>query len=398
MIHHVKRQKRAFAPPAAEPPLQIVPEDAGKQKPASRKWNRIGSALMLALAAVVMIVALRDTSLAEVWQAVREVDPVWLGLSVAAALGSALLFGLALHIALRTLYGKPLSLSRSLGFGFVGQYYTSITPAGAAGQPMQLFYMCAYGVEFSYASLSLLLVNAAHQIVVLLIPAALFPFRAGLVLDNLGAFLWLLLFGTIVNIALILFLVLAMFSQSFAARIVGWIIGLLSRLRIVKDRAAAEARVEKQIRLYKHGAAALKAHPWLLVAELIAYILLLGLQFVIPYFIYRAFGLSGYGLVDFIALQSVLFLAVCFLPLPGSTGASESGFVRIFRVLFQSVLIVPAMLLSRFVSFYLILAVSGIVSLGMQLGLSRRRKRLAAREAAASSAAASTVPPAPPAS
>ena len=39
--------------------------------------------------------------------------------------------------------------------------------AGIAGQPMQLYYMIAYGVEVSYASLSLLLVNAAHQVVVL---------------------------------------------------------------------------------------------------------------------------------------------------------------------------------------------------------------------------------------
>ena len=80
---------------------------------------------------------------------------------------------------------------------------------------------------------------------------------------------------------------------------------------------------------------------------------------------------------DFIALQSVLYLAVCFLPIPGSAGVSESGFVTIFRVLFQSALIVPAMLLSRMASFYVILLVSGAVSLAMQIVLSARRKRIA---------------------
>lgn len=373
------KQERNKAPDPA--PLPAAAEEAGEQKPANRKWNRVGSILMLALVAVVLIVVFQETSLAEVWSAVRSADPLWLALAAAASLGASLLFGVTLHIALCAFYGKPVSLSRSIGFGFIGQYYTAITPAGAAGQPMQLYYMCAYGVEFSYASLALLLVNAAHQIVVLLIPAVLFPLRASLILDNLGTFLWFLLFGAIVNIALILFLVLAMFSQGFAARIVRRAVDVLAKLRIVKDREAAQTRVGRQLQLYQHGAAALRAHPWLLAAELLAYVLLLGLQFVIPYLIYRAFGLSGYGMIDCVALQSVLYLAVCFLPLPGSAGASESGFVRIFRVLFQSALIVPAMLLSRFVSFYLILAVSGVISLAMQWLLGRHR-RILARETA----------------
>ena len=239
---------------------------------------------------------------------------------------------------------------------------------------MQLAYMLAYGVEVSYASLSLLLVNACHQIVVLLIPAVLFPFRSALILNNLGAFLWFLLFGTIVNIALILFLVFAMFSKTFASRAVGWGVRLLKKLRLLKDVSRLEERVNRQIALYQQGAGVFKKHPWLLVFELLAYVVLLGMQFIIPYFIYRAFGLQSYGAVDFIALQSVLYLAVCFLPLPGSAGASESGFVTIFRVLFQSAFIVPAMLLSRLASFYIILLLSGAVSLSMHLALRKKRK------------------------
>jgi uncharacterized membrane protein YbhN (UPF0104 family) len=76
----------------------------------------------------------------------------------------------------------------------------------------------------------------------------------------------------------------------------------------------------------------------------------------------------------------MLYIAVCFLPLPGAAGASESAFLSIFRVVFQSALIVPAMLLSRLVSFYVILLISGIVSLVMQLVLSHRRALPAGQE------------------
>ena len=167
-----------------------------------------------------------------------------------------------------------------------------------------------------------------------------------------------------------------MFSKNFAGRIVHKVIGLLTKIRIVKHPERIEKRVSEQIALYQKGAEVFKAHKWLLVAELFSYMLLLGSQFVIPYFIYRAFHLTAFGMIDFIALQSVLYLAVCFLPIPGSAGASESGFVQLFRVLFHSAIIVPAMLLSRVASFYFILILSGLVSLAMQLVLTYRQKHL----------------------
>jgi uncharacterized membrane protein YbhN (UPF0104 family) len=350
-------------------------EPAQNGRPKKKRWNILSALFMIALIVATLVILSKDTSINEVWSAVRSADLSWLLVALGAALFASVLFGVALHIALRALYKKPIPILRDIGFGFIGQYYTAITPAGAAGQPMQLYYMLAFGVDVSYASLALLLVNAAHQIVVLLVPTVLFPFHAGLILDNLGAFLWFFLFGAIVNIGLILFLVFAMFSKSFAERAVRWVIGLLAKLHIVKHADKVNARAEEQILRYSQGAEVFKKHPWLIFGELITYVLLLCSQFVIPYFIYRAFGLSGFGVMDFIALQSVLYLAVCFLPIPGSAGVSESGFVTIFRVLFQSALIVPAMLLSRMASFYIILVISGVISLAMHVLLTYRKKR-----------------------
>jgi hypothetical protein len=205
-------------------------------------------------------------------------------------------------------------------------------------------------------------------------PTVLFSFRARLILDNLGGFIWLFLLGCLINIGLILFLLFAMFNKSFAERAVHKVIGLLTKIRIVRHPERIQKRVSEQIALYQKGADVFRAHKWLLVAEFLSYVLLLGSQFLIPYFVYRAFHLTQYGIVDFLALQSVLYLSVFFLPVPGSAGASESGFVRIFRVLFQSAFIVPAMLLSRAASFYFILLFSGAISLSMQLVLSYRRR------------------------
>ena len=359
-------------PQNADP--HAIPSGGDGSEKKNKRLRVVSTIFMIALIGVTLYIIFRDTSIGEIWSAVSKADPWWLLGALGAALLASFMFGVALHIALRALYGKRISFIRNIGFGYVGQYYTSITPAGVAGQPMQLYSMLAYGVEVSYASLALLLVNASHQIVVLFIPTVLFPFRAALILTNLGAFRWLFLFGTLINIGLILFLLFAMFSKEFAGRLVHKVISLLTKLHIVKNPTQLEQRAAEQIALYQKGAGVFKRHKWLLFAELFCYIILLGSQFIIPFFIYRAFHLTAYGAADFIALQSVLYLAVCFLPIPGSAGASESGFVQLFRVLFQSSLIVPAMLLSRVASFYFILILSGAVSFAMQFVLSYRKK------------------------
>ncbi len=360
-----------------------VVEDTNATASQSHKkkhWRLLSTLLMVALIVVTMIIIFSDTSIADVWNDVRSVNPVWLSLALAASLLSIVMLGVALHVSLMTLHKEPISIFRSIGFGFIGQYYSSITPSSSGGQPMQLYYMCAYGVDISYASLSLLLVNIAYQLVVLLVPAALFPFRANLVLNNVGPFRWFLLFGVIVSLLLIFFLGLAVFSKTFVGKAADWVIRVLAKIRIIKKPEAAYARMETYVRRYRHGARVFRSHPLLFVGELFIYVLQMCLQFVIPYFIYRAFGLHEYGVLDFLALQSVLYIAVCFLPLPGAAGATESAFLSIFRVVFQSALIVPAMLLSRLVSFYVILLVSGIISLVMQLVLSHRRALPAAND------------------
>jgi uncharacterized protein (TIRG00374 family) len=346
---------------------------SGTQSHKKKHWRLLSSLLMITLIAVTMIVIFHDTSISDIWTNVKSVNPVWLSFAMAASLLSIVMLGVALHISLCTLHNKRVSFLRSVGFAFLGQYYSSITPSASGGQPMQLYYMCAYGVDISYASLSLLLVNIAYQLIVLLVPAALFPFRAGLVLANIGPFRWFLLFGVFVSLTLILFLGFAVFSKTFVGRAADWIIRLLAKIRIVKDTKKSHMRVDVYVQRYRHGARVFRRHPLLFAGELAVYIVQMCLQFIIPYFIYRAFGLHEYGVIDFLALQSVLYIAVCFLPLPGAAGASESAFLSIFRVVFQSGLVVSAMLLSRLVSFYVILLISGAVSLAMQIVLSRRR-------------------------
>ena len=76
-----------------------------------------------------------------------------------------------------------------------------------------------------------------------------------------------------------------------------------------------------------------------------------------------------------IALQALLFVSVSAIPTPGAVGVSEGGFLVLQRVLFPDKVIGSAMLLSRGISFYIPLAVSGTVIALLSLRAAVGRKR-----------------------
>lgn len=86
----------------------------------------------------------------------------------------------------------------------------------------------------------------------------------------------------------------------------------------------------------------------------------LGCSYAVPYVVYRAFGLSGFSLWEIMALQALCSIAVGYLPLPGSAGAAENVFLRSFLLVFGQGLVAPAMILTRTLSCYLVLAATGI--------------------------------------
>ena len=101
----------------------------------------------------------------------------------------------------------------------------------------------------------------------------------------------------------------------------------------------------------------------------------------VPYWIYRSFGFNEYSIFMFVGVQAVLFISVSALPLPGSVGASESGFLILFKLLFPASVLNEAMLLSRGVSFYLFVFLCGIFIL-VKYASDTRAKRLAKLQAA----------------
>ncbi|WP_310604772.1 flippase-like domain-containing protein, partial [Anaerosporobacter sp.] len=145
------------------------------------------------------------------------------------------------------------------------------------------------------------------------------------------------------------------------------LIGFLSKKNFIKDKEGTLEKADTAFSKYNEGAIFLKKHKRIMaIVFSITFVQRIAL-FLVTYFVYRAFGLSEYGVIDIVALQAIISIAVDMLPLPGGIGASENLFMIIFRKIFGGTLILPGMLLSRGISYYALLIMSAMVTVFVQI-------------------------------
>lgn len=278
-----------------------------------------------------------------IWAALGQVHPL------AILAGLALMVGfLACEAACsRTILGAlghRISTRRSLGYSAVGFYFSSVTPSSTGGQPAQVLAMGRHGIPLSHGTLDMLLVTICYQTVTLLFALAAWLFLPD-VATRLGAgLLTLLLVGggltLVLTLGMTLFLLRPPKGESFQG--------------------------------YRAAATLLKQRPGLLPKLLGLTALQMLCLYLVPYVVYLGFGLSGRSAVELVGTQALLSLATGCLPLPGAVGAAEGAFLRGFEVFFPAGLITPAVLVSRGLSFYLPLLITGLVLLVQRLAARRR--------------------------
>ena len=95
--------------------------------------------------------------------------------------------------------------------------------------------------------------------------------------------------------------------------------------------------------------------------------------FGVPYMVYLALGYQGSSFLHLFVLQILIYMSSSLLPLPGAMGISEYAFLQLFGSIYSGSSMTAAVLLSRGISFYFLLALSGIMLL-LIYGTARQRK------------------------
>ena len=329
---------------------------------------------MLALMALTAYFILKDNQLPALGAVFQQVKPIYIIFGIAFMFLSLIFEGLCFYSAFKSL-GQKVSFLKNLGYSFIGFYFCSITPASSGGQPSQLYYMKKDGINLSFGSLAVMIITVVNQFVMILVAAVMFLFQSSIIEKNLSHMYFVLIFSIIANILLISSIMFCIFSKKLIRRIIPWIGKVLFKVHIVKDMKAFSDKALQQINEYMEAAQYIKKTPTIFFKVMFWMILQFSTRCLVTYFVYKSFGLNGYSIWEIFALQVVLYLAMSALPLPGAVGAAESGFVIMFNTLFGQALVVPAMLLTRGINFYLFLILSGIIAIAIDFSIKHREKR-----------------------
>lgn len=313
---------------------------------------------------------LADQPVEQLWAGLRAASPLWL----LAGFGLMGLFltceALSTHLVLRTL-GSPAPLRRCLGYACVGFYFSTVTPSSTGGQPMQVYAMSRDSIPAAHGTLDMLLISICYQLA-----AALYALGAWMGFPGLtGGFgkglKLLLLAGFLATLALACVMVLFLVRPGWCRKLTGCLTAVLRRVPWVRDPRALRAKLEEFIARYTWGGSFLCRRPSLFPRLLGLSLAQLLCLYLVPWTVYRAFGLTGHGAPELVALQALMAVAVGLLPLPGAAGAAEGAFLTGFAAFFGD-LVAPAVVLSRGISCYGMLLLTGLVCLGIHL---RRRNR-----------------------
>lgn len=272
-----------------------------------------------------------------------------------------------------------VKLLSCIKYSFIGYFVSNITPSASGGQPAQVYYMRHDGISISESSLVLMVVTIAYKAVLIILGAFMLITESTFLLSHITGYVsWILLITLIINIVIILFLFFIIFEQSFAKKVLVVPIIWLGKKKIIRNYQKWTKKVLNAIKKYENSAQYFKKNKHVIFNVFVITLIQRICLFMITYFVYKSFGLSGTSMYQIITLQTMIALCVDVLPLPGGMGASESIFIIFFNNIFQGGglnFVLPGMVLSRGISFYSITILGGIVTCFAHLTRKRKNKR-----------------------
>lgn len=255
------------------------------------------------------------------------------------------------------------NFSSSFKLSMIGQYYSAITPFATGGQPAQIYSLVNDDVEIGVASSILITKFLIYQFVVTFYSILVFVFKFNFLVKQTITVLPFVIIGCIVNFLVLLTVVGFLYNKKLVEKIFSQLFTLGHKLKLVKDIEKSENKLNINLKDYETSINRMKIDKKTTSILILVTFLQLTLYFSIAYFVYLSFNVQGVTYLDIIALQSIHYIAVSFMPTPGSTGAAEAGFYILYNNIFPKATITFAMLLWRFIDYYFTIIIGGLVTL-----------------------------------
>ena len=260
---------------------------------------------------------------------------------------------LSLHNIIKQ-YSKDFKFQFSMYLGIITKFFNGITPLATGGQPMEVYEMHKKGVDYKSGA------NIVIQNYIVFQIALVFW---GIISITLNQFLHffkyipvlkqLTIIGFIINFVILIILFMVSFSKKFNKIILTFIIKVLAKLKIVKDKGKSLDKWSKTCDEYYENAKVLLHNKKVFIKCVCYQIISLCIYYVLPLFIAWSLNLGdNLTILNTIAASSYIYVMGCYVPIPGASGGMEYAFLGFFGNFMADAPLKAVLILWRFMTYY----------------------------------------------
>ena len=340
--------------------------------------NILFLAVLIGVTLFILFTSNRELNFENIKDFILRCNP-WL---IVAAFVCMLLFiafeGLSLHLISRRLGYKP-KLFSSMVYSSADIYYSAITPSASGGQPASAYYMVKDGMDAGATTFTLVFNLIAYTAAILVIGVLAFIFRPRMFPHFEFFVKFLIIAGIVLQTLLLGFFIACMWCHKAVLKAGNGLISLLARMKIVKNTEKWRGKLTDEVEKYRLSFMEIRKHRALFFQALLLNVAQRVSQVLITCFVCTAADPDA-SFVDLFAMQAFVLLGYNSIPLPGGVGAFEYLYLNIYNLRFDNTFIVVAMMVTRVISYYLCMALSGVVTLVYHIRLMKRKRQEIPRE------------------
>ena len=244
------------------------------------------------------------------------------------------------------LFTRKYHLHQAIAVDQIGEFYNAITPGASGGQIMQAYTYKKQGVQIASAVSILAMYSIVYQVVLIVFGTVSFIAKYDFI-SSLGYIetaikindvplnlpIWpLTILGFILNVGVIAVVFLMGYWHGFHNFIMGPVIGLLAKIKIVKHPNKMRENLRIQVENFKIEFRRLSTNVPFLILVVLSFTVYMLTKFSIPFFVGKALGNQNAdaSFWDCIFLSNYHQMITGLIPIPGSAGVSEFVFYKLF--------------------------------------------------------------------
>ncbi len=341
-------------------------------------WTLI--ALVLAALTVYAVMKGGGMSAADFINAWHRANKWWLGAAFLCMLGYIGFEGMAVRSILR-ICGYPRRHRQGILYGAADVYFSAITPSATGGQPASAYFMIRDGAPTAVTTAVLLLNLIMYNASIITLGAATLVIRPQMFLHFKPICKILIGVGTLIILGMIAVFQLLLWRPRVLHRLVDWLFLLLHKLRILKHTERMEERILRAMEEYKNCVGILSGNRKMWLEAYIFNLLQRVSQILVSGCVFFAMG-GRRGVISVLTTQCFVTLGANCVPIPGAMGVTDYLMLDGYMNLMSRDAAFEVQLLSRTISFYICIIISGLIVLAGWIWQHKKRYAKKQRESA----------------